>query len=160
MCASRSAARGSLRGSFAPFGLATAERRHPPFQIHTRVTTANGMGLSRPRFPDLHEQRLKLEDGRTVPSIDEDLNPLTAEWLARTMKIRKRHVTGAETITTIPVTWICLRDCRTAAPCGQYRGNEPASEREVWDWSALDRVPYHGRTLSLWHRGGTKFGER
>jgi hypothetical protein len=28
-----------------------------------------------------------------------------------------------------------------------------------WDWFALDRVPYHGRTLSVtWDRSGEKFG--
>jgi hypothetical protein len=33
--------------------------------------------------------RLKLPDGRVIPWIDENLNPFTGEWQARSMKIRK-----------------------------------------------------------------------
>src|SRR5439155_18544118 len=39
-------------------------------------------------------QRLKLEDGRVIPWIDENLNPLTGEWLARARKIHKRTFYG------------------------------------------------------------------
>jgi hypothetical protein len=36
----------------------------------------------------------------------------------------------------------------------------PLLPANTWDWFCLDRVPYHGRTLSiLWDRTGTKFGK-
>jgi hypothetical protein len=29
----------------------------------------------------------------------------------------------------------------------------------AWDWFCLDRIPYHGRALTIvWDRQGTKFG--
>lgn len=107
------------QGFYAPFGPTTAERRSPGFQIPytgddcqwngpswpfaTTITlralanVLNGYhqnGVGREDYFETfliytRSQHLKLDDGRTVPWIDEDLNPLTGEWLARAMKIRK-----------------------------------------------------------------------
>jgi len=39
-------------------------------------------------------QRRRLDDGRVVPWIGENLNPFTGEWLARERKRRKLNFTG------------------------------------------------------------------
>lgn len=101
-------------GFSAPFGLTTAERRHPNYQISykdhecqwngpswpyaTSVTlTSLANLLNGPRqsvigakayFETLKiyskAQQLTLPDGRMVPWIDENLNPDTGDWISRT----------------------------------------------------------------------------
>jgi len=48
--------------------------------------------------------RLKLEGGRLIPWVDENLDPFTGDWLARLIKIRKEASTAGEIITTIRPT--------------------------------------------------------
>ena len=96
-------------GFYAPFGPATAERRHPQFKIAYEGDDCQWNGPSWPfattitlramanllnnyhqdavskadyfRIFEIYtrSQRLKLEDGRVIPWIDENLNPLTGE---------------------------------------------------------------------------------
>ncbi len=102
------------QGFFAPFGLRTAEKRHPKFSIAykghecqwngpvwpfaTAVTLTglanllNGPPQDAISSKDYFEllkiyaksQRRKLEDGRVVPWIDENQNPATGDWISRT----------------------------------------------------------------------------
>jgi hypothetical protein len=107
------------RGFFAPFGPATAEQRHPGFQISESGDDCQWNGPSWPfattvtlkalanvlhrggqrvvsradYFKTLaiyaRSQRLKLADGRSVAWVDENLNPITGEWHARARKLKK-----------------------------------------------------------------------
>ena len=102
------------QGFMAPFGLATAEQRHPEFTIAytghecqwngpvwpfaTAVTLTglanllNGLPQDSISAKDYFEllrtyaksQRRKLEDGRVVPWIDENQNPTNGDWISRT----------------------------------------------------------------------------
>src|SRR5262249_3890993 len=105
-------------------------------------------------------QQLKLEDGRVIPWIDEDLNPLTGEWLARTLKLHKpgfygrgdhyNHSSYADLIITGLVGLRPRADATVEV--------NPLLPTGTWDWFCLDRVPYHGRTLSvLWDRTGQRY---
>ena len=103
------------KGFAAPFGPTTAERRHPKFAVSyqghecqwngpswpyatsvTLTAMANLLNnyqqnvVTKRHYFDLLRiytvsQRLKRDDGSVVPWIDEDLNPFTGDWIARTL---------------------------------------------------------------------------
>jgi hypothetical protein len=107
------------QGFYAPYGPTTAEQRSPGFKIAYEGDDCQWNGPSWPFATTItlralanvlnsyhqnfitrddycetfgiytQSHRLKLDDGRVIPWIDEDLNPRTGEWLARAMKIRK-----------------------------------------------------------------------
>jgi hypothetical protein len=179
-------------GFYAPFGLTTAERRHPKFDVAslgddcswdgpgwpfaTTITLralANLLHSYRQQaigrgdyFETLRiyarSQHLKRPDGSVVPFVDEDLNPLNGEWLARGRKIAKHTyygrgdhynhsgycdliVTGLAGLQPRPDNTVEL---------------DPMLPPATWDWFCLDRIPYHRRSLTVvWDRLGTKFGK-
>ncbi len=178
-------------GFYAPYGPATAERRSPGFQVAyegddcqwngpswpfsttiTLTALANALNrhydvpLSREDYFRTFQiytrsQHLKLDDGRVVPFIDEDLNPLTGEWLARARKIRKpgfygrgdhyNHSGYADLVIT-GIAGLRPREDDVVEV-------NPLLPSGKWDWFCLDSVPYHGRVLTiLWDGRGTKFG--
>jgi len=115
---------GDPRGFSAPYGLTTAEQRHPGFQIArtgddcqwngpswpfaTSITLTalanllNGPAQSGATPHDyfaalqtyVKSQHLQLGDGRVIPWIDENLDPFTGIWLARDLKIHKNTFYG------------------------------------------------------------------
>ena len=97
-----------------------------------------------------------------IPWIDEDQNPLNGEWLARARKIRKpgffergayyNHSGYADLVIT------GLAGLRPR-PDNAIEVN-PLLPEGKWDWFCLDRVLYHGRTLTIvWDKAGKKFGK-
>jgi predicted GH43/DUF377 family glycosyl hydrolase len=102
------------KGFYAPFGLTTAEQRHPKYAVSyqghecqwngpswpysTSITlTALANLLNNYRQDIVHRadyldllkiytkaHRRKLADGRIVPWIDENLNPANGDWISRT----------------------------------------------------------------------------
>ncbi len=104
--------------------------------------------------------RLTLPDGRTIAFVDENLNPFTGEWHARALKMRKgtfygrgdhyNHSAFADLVIT------GLAGLRPRA--GNSVEVNPLLPPGTWDWFCLDRIPYHGRTLTiLWDRDGKHF---
>ena len=180
------------QGFYAPYGPTTAERRHPEFQVpyegddcqwngpswpfSTTITlkalanVLNGYKQSAVSRRDYFEtfriytksQHLKLGDGRTVPFIDEDINPLTGEWLARAMKLRKKTYYGRgdhynhSSYADLVITGLAgLRPRADSAV--EVNPLVPAG---TWDWFCLDRIPYRGRALTIaWDKTGAKFGK-
>lgn len=180
------------QGFYAAYGPTTAERRNPGFQIAyegddcqwngpswpfaTTITlralanVLNGYpqtDISRDDYFRTFEiyarsQRLKLEDGRMVPFVDENLNPFTGEWLARTMKIRKKTFYGRgdhynhSGFADLVVTGVAGLRPRADAVVEV----NPLIPESKWDWFCLDRIPYHGRILTiLWDKTGNRFGK-
>ena len=171
------------KGFEAPFGPTTAERRSPDFQIayqgddcqwngpgwpFATTITLRAMaqsGASREDYLAVFEtyarsQHLKLDDGRVVPFIDENLNPLTGEWLARAMKIRKKTYYGRgdhynhSGFADLVVTGVAGLRPRA----GSTVEVSPMLPPDKWNWFCLDRIPYHGRLLTiLWDKTGAKF---
>jgi hypothetical protein len=178
-------------GFFAPYGPTTAERRNPGFQIPYEGDDCQWNGPSWPFATTItlralanllngyrqkavgtdawfrtfqiytRSQHLKLDDGRVVPWIDEDQNPLTGEWLARAMKIRKKSFYGrgdhynhsgyADLVITGLVGLRPRADNLVEV--------NPLVTAGTWDWFCLDHVPYHGRILTiLWDKTGMRFG--
>ena len=180
------------RGFYAPFGPTTAEQRHPGFRIADSGDDCQWNGPSWPfsttvtlkalanvlhGYPQRAVTRddyfktfliytrshgLKLNDGRAIPWIDENLNPFTGQWQARSMKIRKgtfegrgdhyNHSGYADLVIT------GLVGLRPRA--GDTVEVHPLLPENAWDWFCLDNLPYHGRILTiLWDRTGQKYGK-
>jgi hypothetical protein len=97
-----------------------------------------------------------------VPWIDEDLNPLTGEWIARTILARRggapaergkdyNHSTYCDLIISGLVGLRPRKDDTVEV--------NPLLPENTWDYFCLDGVSYHGRTLTiLFDRTGTRYG--
>jgi hypothetical protein len=178
------------KGFLAPYGPTTAEQRHAEFQVPYSGDDCQWNGPNWPfatsitlrslanvlnQYPQnaiscedylrtlmtyTKSQRLKLDDGRVIPWVDEDLDPLTGVWLARTLKIRKpgfygrgdhyNHSSYADLIIT------GLAGLRPRAD--EMAEVTPLLPSGIWDWYCLEGVPYHGRAVSiLWDRTGQRY---
>jgi hypothetical protein len=181
------------KGFYAPFGPTTAEQRDPHFKIAygghecqwngpswpyatsvTLTAMANLLNnyrqnaINRQDYFDLlktytKSQHLKLDDGQVVPWIDEDLDPYTGVWIARTLlkqrgsEIPERgkdynHSTYCDLIIT---GLVGLRPGANEAVVVN-----PLIPDGVWDYFCLDNVHYHGHTLTiLYDKTGNRYGK-
>jgi len=178
-------------GFYAPFGPTTAERRSPQFQVPyegddcqwngpswpfaTTVTlralsnVLNGSRQNAIGAKDYFEtfriytrsQRIKLDNGRVVPWIDEDLNPLTGEWLARAMKIRKKAFYGrGDHYNHSGYADLVITGLAGLRPRADDVVEVNPLAPSAWDWFCLDNIRYHGQILTiLWDKNGSKFGK-
>ncbi|MCK4294048.1 MAG: hypothetical protein KAY65_12685 [Planctomycetes bacterium] len=188
------------KGFYAPFGPTTAEQRHPRFAISytghecqwkgpswplstavTLTALANVLNnyqqdsVSRADYFETlriytQSHRLKREDGRIVPWIDENLNPFTGDWISRTRlkswkdgtwnpgkggKERGKDYNHSSYCDLIITGLVGLRP--RADEVVEVNPLLPAS---TWDWFCLDNVLYHGRIITIvWDRTGTKYGK-
>ncbi|OGV60956.1 MAG: hypothetical protein A2283_09905 [Lentisphaerae bacterium RIFOXYA12_FULL_48_11] len=188
------------QGFYAPFGPTTAEQRHPKFELsykghecqwngpswpYSTAITLTGLAnllnnysqefVGKKDYMDIlklytKSHRFKLDDGRVVPWIDENLNPINGDWISRTRL--KNWKNG---------TW-------DAGKGGEERGKDynhstycdliingliglrPRADETVevnplvpdgtWDYFCLDRIPYHGHILTiLYDRNGERYGK-
>ena len=187
-------------GFFAPFGLATAEQRHPKFALNytghecqwngpswpfaTSVTLTALANLLNNYQQDVigkkdylallkiyaMSQHRKLDDGATVPWIDENLNPRTGDWISRTRLKSWNNGTwdagkgGVERGKDYNHSTYCdlvisgLVGLRTRAD--STLEVNPLLPDGDWEYFCLDRVPYHGRTITiLYDTSGQKYGK-
>ncbi|MHC4502764.1 MAG: MGH1-like glycoside hydrolase domain-containing protein [Planctomycetota bacterium] len=188
------------KGFHAPFGPTTAEQRHPKFAVSykghecqwngpswpfatsvTLTALANVLNdypqqavSSKDYFETLKiytkSHRLKREDGTVVPWIDENLNPHTGDWIARTRLKAWKNGTwdprkgGVERGKDYNHSSYC--DLIITGLVGlRPRADDtvevnPLLPDGAWDWFCLDGVPYHGRILTiLYDRTGRKYGK-
>jgi len=175
-------------GFYAPFGPATAEQRHPQFAIRYEGHSCQWNGPSWPYatvitltalanvlnnykqdviskadyFETLKiytkSHRLKRQDGRVVPWIDENLNPYTGDWIARTRlapNVRGKDYNHSSYCDLIISGLAGLRP----RPDDIVEVN-PLVPIDTWDWFCLDNVLYHGRVITiLWDSIGTRYGK-
>jgi hypothetical protein len=112
---------------------------------------------------------LRRPDGRVVPWIDENINPLTGDWIARTRLAKWKNGTwspekgGYERGKDYNHSTFCdlvisgLVGLRPSA--GGTLTISPLLPEESWDYFCLDRVPCHGREVTvLWDRTGGRYG--
>lgn len=178
-------------GFHAPYGPTTAEQRHPGFQLShegddcqwngpswpfsTTATLKAAANLlndydqtvltKRDYFDTLQiyvgSHRRELEDGQVIPWIDENLDPLTGDWLARTIKIEKGnfdrrgdHYNHSGFVDLVITGLVGLRP-----RADDVVEVNPLLPEDTWDWFALDDVRYAGRALTiLWDRTGERYG--
>jgi len=188
------------RGFYAPFGPTTAERRHPGFSVSYRghecqwngpswpfatavtlTALANVLNdypqqfVSRADYFDMlkiytKSHRLKRDDGTIVPWIDENLNPFTGDWIARTRLKAWKNGTwdqgkgGVERGKDYNHSTYC--DLIITGLVGlRPRADDtvvinPLLPDDTWDYFCLDGVLYHGRLLTiLYDKTGTKYGK-
>lgn len=186
------------QGFSAPYGPTTAERRHPKFSLsysghecqwngpswpYSTAITLTGMAnllnqyrqdyVTREDYLNIlktytRSQHMKLEDGSTVPWIDENLNPLTGDWLSRTrLKTWENGTWSAKkggeergkdynhsTYCDLVITGLIGLRPRTD-DIVEVNPLVPAS----WEYFCLDRVRYHGRWLTIMYdRTGSRYG--
>ncbi|MBL9137263.1 MAG: hypothetical protein JNK85_15430 [Verrucomicrobiales bacterium] len=187
------------KGFRAAFGLTTAEQRHPAFAVAytghecqwngpswpyaTAVTlTALANYLQRQGAPyvqtsDYFEllrtyarsHQLKRADGTLVPWIDENLNPFSGDWIARTRLSTWKDGTWSEekggrergkdynhsTFNDLVISGLVGLRPRADAIVEVH----PLLPTNTWDYFCLDDVPYHGRRLTIaWDRTGQRYG--
>lgn len=188
------------KGFKAPYGPTTAEQRHPRFKVSyeghecqwngpswpfstavTLTALANVLNdypqreISRDDYLETlrtyaKSHRLKTDDGTVVPWIDENLNPFTGDWIARTRLKSWKDGTwnpakgGVERGKDYNHSTFC--DLIITGLIGlRPRADDmvevnPLVPDDKWDFFCLDRVPYHGRMLTiLYDRTGDKYGK-
>ncbi len=112
--------------------------------------------------------RLVRDDGQVVPWIDENLNPRTGDWIARTrLKSWQKGTWSDEkggrergkdynhsTFADLVISGVLGLQPRA----DDLVRVEPLVPEGVWDYFALDQVPYHGRLLTIfWDRTGERY---
>jgi hypothetical protein len=179
-------------GFRAPFGPTTAEQRHPDFAVAyaghecqwngpswpyaTAIAlTALANVLNAPAEVALTRQdyfdtlrayasshRLQRADGTTVPWIDENLNPHTGDWIARTL-LRQRQQQPVERGKDYNHSTFC--DLIISGLVGiRPRADDilevnPLVPENVWDYFCLDHVLYRGQTVTvLFDKTGERYG--
>jgi hypothetical protein len=174
------------KGFYAPFGPATAEQRHPQFAVRYEGHSCQWNGPSWPYATSItltalanvlnnykqdvikkgdyfetlkiytKSHRLKRENGRVVCWIDENLNPYTGDWIARTRlapSVRGKDYNHSTYCDLVISGLVGLRP----RPDDIVEVN-PLVPADTWDWFCLDSVLYHGRLITIvWDKTGEKY---
>jgi hypothetical protein len=160
----------------APFGLTTAERRHPQFRSHG-IGTCEWDGAIWPfaTSQTLYALGNMLRDSsqnlvtaqnhfnafltytrsqRAVgkPFIGEYLDEVTGDWINRNDRSRYyNHSTYADLLITGVIGLIPRADDVVEI--------NPLLPPHTWDWFCLDGVKYHGHMLTvIWDKDGSRYG--
>jgi hypothetical protein len=190
------------KGFAAPWGLTTAEQRHKEYELsytrheclwngpvwpfataQTLTALANLLNgppqtaIDKARYLEVlgiyaRAHRLTLPDGKVVPWIDENQNPTSGDWIARTRLIemltakpegvaKKGPMDRGQAYNHSTFCDLVINGLIGLRP----RGDDvvevnPLVPADTWDWFCLDRVPYHGRMLTiLWDKTGKRYGK-
>jgi hypothetical protein len=186
-------------GFYAPFGPTTAEQRHPEFKISYTGHECQWNGPSWPLSTSVtltglanvlnnYEQnsickkdyfrtlqiytrshRRILEDGKTLPWIDENLNPFTGDWVSRTRLKAWKEGTwdpkkgGKErgkdynhsTYNDLIITG--LVGLRPRAD--DILEVNPLLPDGIWPYFCLDNILYRGQIITvMWDEDGSRYG--
>jgi hypothetical protein len=117
--------------------------------------------------------RRKLADGKVVSWIDENIDPVTGIWLAR-QRLEERNAELLRKGQPDKVLRERGKDYNHSSFCDliitglvglRPRADDvvevnPLVPDDKWDWFCLDKVSYHGRSLTiLWDKTGTKYNK-
>ncbi|PTY07551.1 glycoside hydrolase [Opitutaceae bacterium EW11] len=165
------------KGFLAPFGITTAERRHPQFRSHgvgtcewdgavwpfatsqTLVALANALRnypqnpLSTKDYFDAFLTYVKSQRYDGKPYIGEYLDEISGRWLKGRDPRSSwyNHSTFADLLIA-GVIGLVPRDDDVVEVA-------PLLPHDAWSWFCLDGVRYHGRNLTvIWDRDGTHYG--
>ncbi|HWP40391.1 MAG TPA: glycosyl hydrolase family 65 protein [Tepidisphaeraceae bacterium] len=167
------------QGFWAPYGITTAERRHPRFRSHgvgrcewdgavwpfATSQTLNALANVLRSYPQPHVTRQHYLQAMQVyarchqydgkPYIGEYLDETTGAWL-KGDNPRSRfynHSTFCDLVITGLVGLVPRAD--------EIVEISPLLPSDSWDWFCLDNVRYHGRTLTIfWDRTGRRYGRQ
>lgn len=169
------------KGFSAPYGLTTAERRHPDFRSHgtgrcewdgaiwpfatsqTLTALANflndyrhwptltGKSWKMVYFSEL-EKYVQCQSHRGKPYIGEYLDESTGTWLMGDRE-RSRYYNHS-TFADLIITGLCGLRPRADSVIEV----NPLIPEELWAWFCLDNVPYHGHRLTIvWDADGSRY---
>ena len=163
-------------GFMAPFGITTAEQRHPDFRSHgccncewdgavwpfatSQVLTGLANRLNQPEpapigkseYFKLLQTYVESQYYRGRPYIGEYLDETTGFWLKGDQE-RSRYYNHSTFNDLIITGLVGLRP----ASGNQVEVN-PLLPEGTWDWFCLDKVPYHGKSLTIiWDKTGQKY---
>jgi hypothetical protein len=169
------------QGFCAPFGITTAERRHPEFRSHGIGTcewdgavwpfatsqtlyalanhlraeasaTLNSQPLTLNSYYDAFLTYVLSQHADGKPYVGEYLDEVTGVWINRNDRSRNyNHSTFADVLITGVVG---LRP--RADNVVELR---PLLPPDTWNWFCLDGVSYHGHMLTLlWDKDGSRYG--
>jgi hypothetical protein len=183
---------------YAPYGPTTVERRHPGFTVSyeghecqwngpswpfaTSVTLTGLANLLNNQRQDYiskkdyfnllkiyaHSHHLTREDGTVVPWIDENLNPFTGDWIARTRLKTWENGTwsaskgGIERGKDYNHSTFCDLVITGLAGLRLQEGKQltvnPLIPADTWDYFCLENVLYKGHKLTiLYDKLGKKY---
>ena len=191
------------KGFRAPFGPTTAEQRHPGFKVSyeghgcqwngpswpfATAVTLTAMANVLNDYPQravskadyletlktyTRSHRRTLSEGRVVSWIDENLDPFTGEWIART-RCEQQNSQLKERGQEDKMLRERGKDYNHSSYCDLVItglvGLRPRTDDVIevnplvpdgtWGYFCLDNVAYHGRTLTiLWDNTGAKYGK-
>jgi hypothetical protein len=165
------------QGFSAPFGITTAERRHPQFRSHgvgtcewdgavwpfaTSQTLSALANLLRDYQQNVVTSRNYFDAFLTYthsqhangkPYIGEYLDEVTGDWInGRNGRSRYyNHSTYADLLITGVIGLRPRADDIVEV--------HPLLPKDTWDWFCLDGLKYHGSTLTiLWDQDGSRYG--
>lgn len=164
------------KGFNAPWGLTTAEIRHPEFMANVRggcewdgaiwpfASTQTLKGLSN-LLNNYQNHNMKTQDFYSAlhryaeshqkngqPYLGEYQHPMTGYWLKGDSP-RSRYYNHSG------FTDLVISDLVGVKPGeGNTLEINPLIPENTWDWFILDKVPYHGRSLTIvWDKSGEKY---
>ncbi|MCF2519559.1 MGH1-like glycoside hydrolase domain-containing protein [Dyadobacter sp. CY351] len=164
------------KGFRAPFGLTTAERRHPDFRTHgcckcewdgavwpfatsqtltgmaNRMNTDKAKPLTDTTYFRLMELYVESQYYRGKPYIGEYLDETTGYWLKGDQE-RSRYYNHSTFNDLIISGLVGLRPRED-----DMIEVNPLIPQEKWDWFCLDNVLYHGKILTIiWDKNGDHY---
>jgi len=166
------------KGFLAPYGLTTAERRHPEFRTHgccncewdgaiwpfatAQTLTALANYLNHDPHPvvtdsiyfRLLELYVESQSHRGKPYIGEYQDEMTGYWLKGDQE-RSRYYNHS-TFNDLIITGLAGLRPRS----DNILEINPLIPQDKWDWFCIDNLPYHGKTLTaVWDKTGMKYGQ-
>jgi hypothetical protein len=164
------------QGFWAPFGITTAERRHPLFRSHGigkcewdgavwPFATSQTLGalanllrhshqsfVTREHFLEAMQVYAKSHHRNAKPYIGEYLDENTGEWLKgdNPRSSYYNHSTFCDLV---------IRGLVGLVPRGDHTIEiSPLLPPDAWDWFCLDNVAYHAHNVTIvWDRTGRKY---
>ena len=178
------------KGFYAPYGLTTCEQRHKGFKIVYQGHDCQWNGPSWPyatsqtlmamanllqeysqdvvsKYDYLtqfliytNSHKLHKDNGDVVPWIDENLNPYTGDWIARTMLSRKKEFNerGKDYNHSSYVDLLITGIIGLKPRVDNVIEINPCLPENAWDYFCLENIPYKEGNLSvIWDKDGTKY---
>jgi alpha-L-fucosidase 2 len=166
-------------GFRAPWGLTTAERRHPQFRSHGTGTcewdgavwpfatsqTLTGLAnvLRGPpqtfvTHQDYFHELLKYARSQQMdgkPYVGEYLDESTGQWLIQGPKAERSRFYNHSTFCDLVISGLV----GIVPRADDTIEVDPLVPADTWNWFCLDDVPYHGHRLAIvWDRTGQHYG--